>query len=113
MQTYPPRRGGFFRFISMKNILQHNIIIAKEEFVEKTKELLTAFKQKSPSLHIGLSNTNKQYAFAYEREQFIIVVPQGNQTAAKLYGNWDEALFSLKRTLEKEPTSAKVTLTLN
>lgn len=109
MQLTRQAEAGFF-VLSMKNTL---LIIAKEEFVEKTKEFLTTFTQKSRSLRIGLSNTNKQYAFAYEREQFIIVVPQGNQSSAKLYGNWDEALFSLKRTLEKEPAAAKVTLTLN
>ena len=97
----------------MKQLLQHNIIVAKEEFVEKTKELLTRVKQTSRSLQIGLQKNSQHYALAYEQEQFIIVVPQGNHNSAKLYGNWDEALFSLKRTLEKEPAAATVTLTLN
>lgn len=94
----------------MKNYLPNqNIIIAKEEFVEKAKELLSKVRQ-SPSLRVLIQTTQKgkNYALAYAQQQFVIVEPNGKKDAAQLYGNWDEALSYAKRlvTQQGNPTES-------
>ena len=88
----------------MKNYLPNqNTIIAKEEFVEKAKELLSKIQQ-SPSLRVMIQTTEKDanYALAYALQQFVIVEPNGKKDAAQLYGNWDEALSYAKRLVTQQ-----------
>lgn len=96
----------------MKNYLPNqNTIIAKEDFVEKAKEILSKIQQ-SPSLRVMIQITKKEridanYALAYERQQFVIVEPNGKKDAAQLYGNWDEALSYAKRLVTQQESPAE------
>lgn len=92
---------------------QENLVIEGEELVQKTKEFLQTLACACSSLGIKLKTENeKNYAIAYERGKYVVVVPNGKGEAAKLYGNWDEALASAKKViLQIDNTNDKIVLT--
>jgi hypothetical protein len=88
-----------------------SIIIDEKDVVEKTKEFLekiaTAYKNAEVNVYhpLGIvlkaADNEQEYAHAvaYEKEKFVIVEPNGTSDAAKLYGDWNEAIACAQRLL--------------
>ena len=51
---------------------------------------------------LSAEGKTKNYAAAYEEDNFIIVTQNGTEKSARLYGNWDEALISAKKILAQK-----------
>ena len=100
-----------------------SVIVDEKEVVEKTKEFLEKIAKEHKKttvnvyypLGVVLKATDEKeeqeyaYAVAYEKEKFVIVVPNGTAESAKLYGNWNEALTCAKKILaEKHSPDKKI-----
>lgn len=95
-----------------------SVVVDEENVVTKTKEFLKkiaeAHKQAAVEVYkplgVVLKAEDKKYsAVAYEKEKFVIVIPNGTTTLAKLYGNWNEAIVCAKRVLVPKKSQQKKT----
>jgi hypothetical protein len=79
------------------------IIIDEKEILQKTKEFLenAGANTRGVKLQLEEESEKRESAVAYEKENFIIVLPNGEVSSARLYGNWDEALSFAQRILTK------------
>lgn len=85
-------------------------VVDEKDVLTKTKELLKELKaHKKAEVNIyepvgvvlkpAEGDAQESYAVAYEREQLIVVAPNGTHEEAKAYGNWEEAINCAKRLL--------------
>ncbi len=56
---------------------------------------------------------NAVHAILYEESRFIILLPDGKNTSAQLYGNWGEALHMTERFLAKKESIQNTRLILS
>jgi hypothetical protein len=91
------------------------IVVAEKDVIHRTKELLQKLMKKHDKANVEVytpvrvvlkaTDDEKNFAVAYEREKFVIVAPKGTETDARAYGNWEEAINFIKRTLSCAKTS--------
>jgi hypothetical protein len=96
-----------------------SIVVDEKDVVKKTKEFLKriakSYKEAEESMYRPLgvilkaADGEQEYAHAvaYERENFVIVEPHAKAEAAKLYGNWNEALTSAHKFLSSSCEAGK------
>lgn len=133
--AHPPRKGGFFISKDMKKtnktLLVHqdthngtikSIVVNEEDVISKTKELLKEITEyhKTATLNVytplGIvmkAEDDQKSAIAYQDEKFVIVVPDGCATSAKLYGDWDEALVCAQRLFIPKENHKKTRIVLS
>jgi|GEM_PF-6691708 len=101
-----------------KSDITTSIVIDEDDVVQKTKEFLEKIAKSYKSatvnvyhpLGVVLKSEDKNYsAVAYEKEKYVIVAPNGTKTAAKLYGNWNEALAFAQKLLTPKKNHEKKT----
>lgn len=96
-----------------------SFVVHEKDVLSKTQELLKSLKanqnaQVSVYEPVGVvlkpaeGNATDSYAVAYEREKFVLVAPNGTHEEAKAYGNWEEAISSVKRLLTTANTSTLI-----
>lgn len=101
-----------------KSVLIHNdtknnqttaIIVDEKDVLKKAKEFLKQISKKYSPLGVILSTSDEKDGFtvAYEKDKFVIVAPNGTQSSAKLYGNWDEALACAQKLLNGQCDTQK------
>ena len=106
-----------------KSLLLHNdtksnqttaIVVDEKDVLKKTKEFLKQISKNYSALGVMLSTTDSENGFtvAYEKENFVIVAPNGTIATAKLYGNWDEALNYAQRFLSGKCSEKKSRIVL-
>lgn len=97
------------------------IVVDAKDVLKRTKELLKGLKSRKKAevsiyepvgivLKPTAGNASESYAVAYEREQLVVVEPNGTHEEAKAYGNWEEAINCATRLLISEkPTTLILT----
>ena len=95
------------------------MIVDEHEVHEKAQELLKQLAKTHKKTNVDVfyplgivfrsadDQTSSGYAVAYEKERFVIVVPNGTTESAQLYGNWHEAIVYAKRILNCQLSSEK------
>ncbi|HZE87179.1 MAG TPA: hypothetical protein VE090_03140 [Methylomirabilota bacterium] len=92
---------------------QQLLRIDAKELVQQTRKFLQGLTSTSNPVGVVLKtendNQNYNYVVAYEQDEFIIVMPNGTDETAKLYGNWDEALICIQRAVNGQENAAQKT----
>lgn len=78
------------------------IVMHIDEIPKQGKEVLKQYQTKGLVTRATNGDGLNRHTVLYEKDKFVIIVPNGEEEKALLYGNWDAALHATKQIIVGE-----------
>lgn len=106
------QRVFYFKRIMSSKLLKQitsvaNLIDETKAYLKEIEQIKTGANPFGIVIRISGPNGNESQTVLYEFNKYVLILPKGDKQHARMYGNWEEALYASKQLLVAYVTNQK------